>query len=176
MDYRIQKTKEALSSAMITLLEKQNFSKITVNEICEEAMVSRSAFYSHFNDKYALIEFIIQTLKDRVFEASEEIDIYSVIHRTLSRVANNSRLLRNLFLNDFDAEIVTMMQQSFQNDLERLMSMGEIPEDSMPGPIDVVSAYFAAGFTSAVHYWIRQNQPYSVDEMTDILINLLHWV
>lgn len=50
-DLRIKKTQRLLALAMLTLLEKEGFSKITANDICTEAMISRSAFYSHFEDK-----------------------------------------------------------------------------------------------------------------------------
>lgn len=176
MDYRIQKTKQSLVDALITLLEKQNFNKITVNEICAEAMISRSAFYSHFEDKYALAQFALQTIKDQLFETSEELSIYNIVRQTLSRIRVNSRMLRNLMLNEFDSELIQMIQQSFQNDFERLITLGEVPEEGLPGPVNIVSIYLASGFTSVVSVWIKQDLPYTVDEMTDIMINMLHWL
>lgn len=43
--------------ALLDLLcEKgQLFSKITINEICDKAMVHRTTFYKHFKDKFALL-------------------------------------------------------------------------------------------------------------------------
>jgi AcrR family transcriptional regulator len=51
-DLRIKKTKKALFSALPVLLSRQKFTKITVHDICTESMVSRTAFYAHFKDKY----------------------------------------------------------------------------------------------------------------------------
>ncbi|MDR0906403.1 MAG: TetR/AcrR family transcriptional regulator [Oscillospiraceae bacterium] len=55
-DLRIIKTRKSLTDALHTLLQRCSFSKITVYDLCAEAMVSRSAFYTHFSDKYALLE------------------------------------------------------------------------------------------------------------------------
>ena len=49
-DIRITKTHMALSKTLMDLLEKKSFQKITVNDICQDAMVSRSTFYMHFED------------------------------------------------------------------------------------------------------------------------------
>lgn len=64
-DLRVRRTKEALINSMFKLLNKQYFGNITVNELCEEALVSRAAFYSHFIDKYELLQYSLsELLKD----------------------------------------------------------------------------------------------------------------
>ena len=44
----------ALMNTLAELLHKKPFQKISVNELCETAQVSRSAFYANFEDKYHL--------------------------------------------------------------------------------------------------------------------------
>jgi len=64
-DLRVIKTKKYLLKAFQSLLYKKSFDKITVNDICEKALVSRAAFYTHYNDKYAL-------LKDSLMDTGQE--------------------------------------------------------------------------------------------------------
>ncbi|WP_276517089.1 hypothetical protein [Mammaliicoccus sciuri] len=45
-DLRVQKTYKLLHTSLITLLEKQSFDEITVQSICDEAMVHRTTFYA----------------------------------------------------------------------------------------------------------------------------------
>ncbi len=61
-DLRIQKTYNALFSAFISLLETKKFEEITVNELCDRAMVGRGTFYKHFADKYEFLSFMIKDL------------------------------------------------------------------------------------------------------------------
>jgi len=55
-DVRIIKTRRALFKAMQELLKYQTYAYLKVYDICHEAYVSRSAFYSHFKDKYDILE------------------------------------------------------------------------------------------------------------------------
>ncbi|MBD8839971.1 TetR/AcrR family transcriptional regulator [Paenibacillus sp. CFBP 13594] len=57
VDLRVTRTHKLLTMALLDLLcEKgQLFSNITINEICDKAMVHRTTFYKHFKDKFALL-------------------------------------------------------------------------------------------------------------------------
>ena len=61
-DKRIIKTKRSLKAAMIRMLEKESFESISITELCREADVSRITFYSHYSDKYALLDDIFNDL------------------------------------------------------------------------------------------------------------------
>ncbi|MGN1094386.1 MAG: TetR/AcrR family transcriptional regulator [Candidatus Neoclostridium sp.] len=54
-DKRIVKTRAILRFALQSLLASEPFETVTVKQICEAADVSRVTFYSHFPDKYALL-------------------------------------------------------------------------------------------------------------------------
>lgn len=94
-DLRIRKTKKALYSALLALLNRQKFLKITVNDICQEALVSRTAFYDHFQDKYDLLEQWLseqQTHFLRIFRdcpARQAEDILYELFQTHSTVITN---------------------------------------------------------------------------------------
>ena len=55
-DRRVRKTQTAIKDALITLLEKKRFEEITIQEISDLADVNRSTFYTHFIDKYDLLD------------------------------------------------------------------------------------------------------------------------
>ncbi|ENV4681709.1 TetR/AcrR family transcriptional regulator, partial [Streptococcus pyogenes] len=47
-DRQIKKTKTAIYSAFIALLQKKEYSKITVRDMITLANVGRSTFYAHY--------------------------------------------------------------------------------------------------------------------------------
>lgn len=51
-------TKNALKDAMIELMQKKPFDKISVTDICEKCGMNRKSFYYHFKDKYDLVNWI----------------------------------------------------------------------------------------------------------------------
>jgi AcrR family transcriptional regulator len=54
-DLRVRRTHKLLREAVVALIEEQRFDSITVEAIAERAMVSRAAFYRHYQDKYDLV-------------------------------------------------------------------------------------------------------------------------
>jgi AcrR family transcriptional regulator len=59
-DLRVRRTHKLLREALITLIEERGFDTLTVEEIAQRAMISRTAFYRHYQDKYDLIEQIFE--------------------------------------------------------------------------------------------------------------------
>lgn len=66
-DLRQRRTRKHLTEALLTLLEERPFSQISVVDICRRAMVHRTTFYAHFDDKQALLRYAIGEL-ERSFE------------------------------------------------------------------------------------------------------------
>src|SRR5512145_3337249 len=54
-DRRTQRTRQALSHALIALIQEKRYEAITVQDICDRANVGRSTFYAHFRDKDDLL-------------------------------------------------------------------------------------------------------------------------
>ena len=61
-DKRIVKTKRSLKKALTDMLEKEDFEHISITELCRKAEVSRITFYSHYSDKYALVDEIFNDM------------------------------------------------------------------------------------------------------------------
>lgn len=59
-DKRITKSKNALKSTLIELLNHMPFEKVSVTDICNRAGISRITFYNHYNDKYNLVDDIFE--------------------------------------------------------------------------------------------------------------------
>lgn len=59
-DKRILKTKKNLKNTLLELLDEKAFEQITVKEICEKSATSRITFYTHFADKYELLDSLFQ--------------------------------------------------------------------------------------------------------------------
>ena len=75
-DKRIKKTKRYLKQTLMDLLTKKTFDQITVKEICDKSEISRVTFYTHYNDKYDLVEDIakdmIKIAKDEYYRLQEK--------------------------------------------------------------------------------------------------------
>ena len=63
-DKRVTKTKRDLRNALTGLLKVRPYTKITVCDICEAAVVNRMTFYKHYMDKndllYDMFDFLLE--------------------------------------------------------------------------------------------------------------------
>lgn len=55
-DLRVIKTRQAIRSAFISLMNEKGFAHITVQDILERALINRKTFYKYYRDKYDLAE------------------------------------------------------------------------------------------------------------------------
>ena len=69
-----------MDEALLSLLEKKEFTYITVKEICEKAGVNRSTFYLHYENTSDLLKETTQYILDKHF-AYYDIDKKEVIRR-----------------------------------------------------------------------------------------------
>ncbi len=65
-DRRITRSKKALRSALIDLMEERGFEAITVNDLCVAADLNRGTFYNHFHDKDSLLAFFEDEVMDNL--------------------------------------------------------------------------------------------------------------
>ena len=61
-DRRIKKTKKNLKATLIEMLADMPFEQVTITSLCNRADISRITFYTHYNDKYALVDDIFHDM------------------------------------------------------------------------------------------------------------------
>ena len=54
------KFKEEVAETAISLFKRDGYNNVTVNEICKACGISRSVFYSVFNGKRSILEYMVQ--------------------------------------------------------------------------------------------------------------------
>lgn len=172
-DIRITKTKLSLANAMFTLLNKNNFKSITVNDLCTEAMVSRSTFYVHFEDKYALLHFCMATIRQQLFARKKAKSLTERLVDVLTQIQDNVKIFKNLLMVNFDEELRTMMRGAFHSEVSSFLTQKYIDTSCLPQPLEVTITFYASGITSSIMHWISQDMPYTIEEMAECLSQLM---
>ncbi len=66
-DPRVKRTRKLLQEALVSLMAEKNFQSISVQDIAERATLNRATFYAHFEDKYALMDYLVrETFREEV--------------------------------------------------------------------------------------------------------------
>ena len=89
-DKRIRKTKRNLKDTLVELLMEVPFEQISITELCKRADISRITFYSHYSDKYALV--------DEIFADMTEIGTIAVSYTHLLLPRDGKDIRENVFL------------------------------------------------------------------------------
>lgn len=64
-----RKFKEEVAEAAISLFKRNGYNNVTVNEICKECGISRSVFYSSFNGKRSILEYMVENRSTTMMRA-----------------------------------------------------------------------------------------------------------
>ncbi len=91
------RTKRDILYAFNTLLEKKDFEKITVDEICHVAEVSRTTFYRYFRDKYDVMTYNFQKLFDQYLSTAYADSMQEFLTNMYRATQENLHQLRRAF-------------------------------------------------------------------------------
>jgi len=87
-------TKLELASALKTQTKKSSLEKISVTDICKLCGVNRKSFYYHFQDKYALVNWIFDTEFGAIASGNDNNDGLRALLRLLEYLYENRTFYR----------------------------------------------------------------------------------
>jgi AcrR family transcriptional regulator len=169
---RLRRMQKLLREAVIELIEERGFEALTIGEITERAMVSRAAFYRHYQDKYDLVEQIFEEAMSALLGAVGELGQEhpaSVWVRFFEHIASYDRLYRALLGRSGSPWFVRKMRASLA---DMIKERGRHPHgpDASAHSIDPLSGEFvpdlvSAMFVEAISWWLEHGLPYTPREM-----------
>lgn len=130
------------------LFWKFGFKRVTIEEVCREANVSKMTFYKHFKNKIELIKYLIDHILDKAMKKyrnimDSDIPFKEKVIKTLDFKMEQTMDMSNEFFNDYvrhaDSEMIALLQQkrnemmdSILNDYIEAQKMGDIRKDIKP--------------------------------------------
>lgn len=166
-DMRVRRTKKLLTEALGALLGEQSFSSITVNMLCERAMVHRTTFYKHFYDKYDLLSYWLEEMIVSYiaidFETRINAPFQSLQHLTDDITLNIAKKQEE------DPEFFETLRKKFveiyQMEVKMHLNHFNIAKD-IPG--DLIFYVYGANLFGMID-WVKTNQikmnPHELDEI-----------
>ncbi|HEN2235008.1 TPA: TetR/AcrR family transcriptional regulator [Streptococcus agalactiae] len=173
-DTRREKTKRAIEAAMITLLKDQSFNEISTINLTKTAGISRSSFYTHYKDKYEMIDQYQQSLFNKVeyiFDRNQfkKEDALLEIFQFLDRESLFAALLTQNGTKEIQTYILNKLQ---------LMLSKELPvvnPDATKSDINRLyySVYLSHAIFGVYQMWITRGKKESPQQITQVLLSLL---
>ncbi|HFI0844422.1 TPA: TetR/AcrR family transcriptional regulator [Streptococcus suis] len=172
-DNRKERTRQAILEAMITCLESQPFNEITTTHLASQAGISRSSFYTHYKDKYELIEVYQKDLFHQfeyIFDrhGQNRTQVFLEIFQLLYREQLLSALLSHHGTQEIQYFLINKVRLLITKDLKDFF-----PETSSSMEEEYRSIYFSQAFFGILQAWVVKGKQESTKEMTDFFLKML---
>lgn len=186
VDLRIQKTRKALSEAFMQLLTQKKYEDITVNELCDTALIRRATFYKHFADKEDFFSFIIREVIDhyKVFMEQDDQgqsnprDYYI---RVVKEVLHLLEDHRTLFQSLKQSRMLPTLSKMIEEEVQWIV-LAHIVEDEKKGitfpvkPAGLMASIFTGALMSMGIWWLEQKNPMPkealISELSECILKL----
>lgn len=194
-DRRVRRTRAALQSAVIDLVEERDVSQISVADVVDRADVNRSTFYAHYQDVSELVEDACTSMIDDMMgfvvaldparanpsdPPEDPVDPDPVLTAFFAHLAEHAGLYRGLLGPTGSARViehVRLRTTAAAHFSAYLGARGDAPPSDATNPSDIphdVPAAFAAGALLGVAAdWLQRGCPRTPLEMTILTKPLL---
>ena len=177
-DLRIVKTKNVLYESLIKLMKEKNFEEIKVSDICSLALVNRSTFYAHYEDKYDLLVAFINDLKEEfIKELSKNNNILNtkeyfieLIKLFLDHIEKQRDIYYSIMVNNRNSIMMDILLSVVNNDVT-----GKIESDNFSAkiPNDIIAKFYLGGVINLCVEWLNEKDKYTKEEMIKYLSVLI---
>ena len=179
-DLRIVKTKKVLFDTLIKLMRQKNFDKIKISDICDEALINRSTFYAHYEDKYELLDDFIEDLKmsllkdleDNVHNINTKEYIMKLLSILIDHIDEKRDIYSAIFLNNRNGFLVDFLIDVIEREsLERLKNNNDIVKSELP--LDILVKFYAGGLINVCVSWLTRKEKYNKEELLGFIDKLI---
>lgn len=174
-DQRRAQTKKALLDAMVICLKDHDFNDITTIRLAKTAGISRSSFYTHYKDKYEMIDSYQKELFHKleyIFEKYEgkKDSALLEIFEFLSREQLLSALISTNGSKEIQDFLIHKLQRMIADDF---ITPSAAQKALKPFEQEYTSIYFAHAIFGTCQTWINNGKKESPKEMTNFLLRLI---
>ncbi|MGN1094572.1 MAG: TetR/AcrR family transcriptional regulator [Candidatus Neoclostridium sp.] len=170
-DARILKTRRDLRAALVKLLQEKDFDKITVSDVCAEAMVNRMTFYKHYKDKYDLLNEVILSVKTSIISRMEKDhpDVklqndtleftFCLIEAIIDECLDKKAVVASINDNEL---VLTMISTTIEKSVSELLKQLD-EKHPLRYPIEMLSVSITGAASFLVRHWLNR-QPEKTKE------------
>ncbi|MGA3600159.1 TetR/AcrR family transcriptional regulator [Lysinibacillus agricola] len=166
LDLRVRRTHKLLWESLFELMTqaKQKYSSITINQICDRAMVHRTTFYKHFEDKDALLAFGLKLYNDEAFTIPL-LDRITKPFQVMEQFLHHKVLGKIIESQMDDKQFITFLNyQTRETQKEEYEGLLRICKNHTI-PNELIIEFHSGVITSLSAWWVQNRESVSAEEM-----------
>ncbi|NNJ31771.1 TetR/AcrR family transcriptional regulator [Lacrimispora defluvii] len=163
------------------MLEEKRFEDITVNELCDRAMIRRATFYKHFGDKYEFFTFIIREIQaefDQEIAGSLDtdmpIDFYiTIVRRVIIFFTERKKLIQSVLKSECFPSLLRILSEQVEFDiLQKLKEDAEKGYKLIADP-EVMAHFFTGAILETLQWWLTLKKPISLESVERQIVDMM---
>jgi len=170
MHYTTERTRRQIIQSFIHVLQTKRFSSITIQDICDDALIHRTTFYRYYEDKYSLLRDFIYHLSEEIISRNKKSNT-DTFRFLVDYVEDHFVLFENTLLGS-DGHIFFKSMVKIASDIMREHSKtGDDPistkinQSKYP---DVMCELYATAFMTILQNWVSKEYTYEKEELFEI--------
>jgi AcrR family transcriptional regulator len=167
-DARAVRTRDALGSALVCLMDGRDYNDISVQHICDRAQVGRSTFYAHFQDKD---EMYIRHVVVFARKMGEKLGFDRGAYRfPVALVFDHVRHMRPMIESLKKAHKADFVMKVWQNNLAEVFEQRVVQtRNGAPAELhaDILAHQLAGTLITLMTWWLDHHHPHSSAEMEE---------
>ena len=171
-DRRSQRTRQALSEALVQLIQEKDYSTITVNDIIERANVGRSTFYAHYQTKDDLLLDQMNRVIEILSQASPqppEFPYFPSLGLLQHVGGDHYELYKSLVWSPGMDLIIKHLQKSLSLRVEQgLQNSGR----DFDVPIPILGSFVTGSFLNLLKWWLENKRIHSPEQMNEFFMQV----
>jgi AcrR family transcriptional regulator len=177
-DLRVRRTHKLLWEALMAELSVRPFEEVTVTDICERAMVHRTTFYTHYEDKYALLEQGMRQMYDALVAEAHHVETsdYSLENpppyfvRLFEHVAEHEPFYRLMLCGEGVGRFQRLVKAYVAEVAEAKVRELAPGHRTLTTPLAMHVQFLAGGVLSILTWWLEHDRPLSPRQMAQFLL------
>ena len=169
-------TASLMNEALLLLLDKKDFDRITVKEICEKAGVNRSTFYLHYESMNDLLQETVGMINDRFKESlssipsgdpsREVLTSEKYLRPYLGFIRENMRAYRVIHQKDH----LFSSQKTFEGFYQSIFSPALTHFGVSEREKKYVFAFYTQGTVAIIGKWLEDDCRDDIDMIIDLIM------
>ncbi|MDM5156742.1 TetR/AcrR family transcriptional regulator [Bacillus sp. DX1.1] len=172
-DPRVKRTRQLIQDAFVALVGEKGFENVTVQHIAERAPVNRATFYSHYHDKYDLLNKSIEEMLAKLTEVIApkrpkkedfQLTFDSSPPTTLAlfeHIAENATFYNVMLGDNAAGNFSFKMMKAIQTHLTLSLSISQPNEEELMVPRDILISYVTGAHIGIIRSWLKKGMIYT---------------
>lgn len=155
------KSKEMITDALVLLLQNNSFSKITIKQLCQSALVSRQTFYFLFETKEQVLESYFDDLFNQYiyqFQNSKKITLSFICQSAMCYLLSHENFIAILVKNNLNYIMTKKLEQY-------LLELGKLVDKENKLIDDYSIAFMSGALVETLSHHLKKNKEKSPEEL-----------